>query len=210
MVVAALATGAAGALGVLWLRSGTYRRLEETSPVPGHLWVAVLAPVLGAAVAASLAGHPWPVLLPYLVLVPVGLTLAAVDADVHRLPNQLTLPLIPFVLLALAVASAATNDWTALGRAVLAGLVVGGAFITLTLLLGGHMVGLGDAKLVLSLAPCLGWLSWSHVLHGLAISFGISALVAFALLITGRASRDSHMAFGPYLVAGTLLAATLG
>lgn len=208
-IIVILAMTALGCAAVVWLRTGAYRREDEGSPLPAHWWVAPLTPVVGLALARSLAEQPWPALLPYLALVPVGLTLAAIDADVHRLPNALTLPLIPVELVLLAGASAATGDWDALRRSGLAALLVGGGFLVLAFVLYGRSIGMGDAKLVVSLAAALGWLSWWHVLLGLWIGFVIGGLVALALLLARRVTKGTHLAFGPSLVAGALLAVAL-
>ncbi|HIZ98497.1 MAG TPA: A24 family peptidase [Candidatus Janibacter merdipullorum] len=208
-LVVILAMTALGCAAVAWLRTGAYRREDEGGPLPGHWWVAPVAPVVGVLLARSLADAPWPVLLPYLALVPTGLALAAIDADVHRLPNAITLPLVPVVLVLLAGASAATGDAEALRRAGWAALLVGGGFLALAFLLYGRSIGMGDAKLVVSLAPALGWLSWSHVLLGLWLGFVIGGLVALGLLLTRRATKGTHLAFGPSLVAGVLLAVVL-
>jgi len=209
MIVVVVAMAALGCGVVAWLRTGTYRRADEGGPLPAHWWVAPAAPVVGLLVARSLGEHPWPVLLPYLALVPAGLALAAIDADVHRLPNAITLPLVPVELVLLAGASAGTGNWDLLRRAGLAALLVGGAFLALAFLLFGRSIGMGDAKLVVPLSAALGWLSWGHVLVGLWLGFVIGGLVALGLLLTGRATKGTHLAFGPYLVAGTLLAVAL-
>lgn len=208
-IVVILAMTALGCTAVAWLRTGVYRRPDEGSPLPGHWWVAPLVPVVGYLLARSLADQPWPVLLPYLALVPVGLVLAGIDADVHRLPNALTLPLIPVELVLLAGASAATGDWDALRRSGLAALLVGGGFLALAFVLYGRSIGMGDAKLVVPLSATLGWLSWGHVLLGLWIGFVIGGLLALALLLTRRATTRTQLAFGPSLVAGALLAVAL-
>ena len=194
----------------LWLRTGRYRRPDETGPLPRHLWVVPATPFVAVLVAGALAERPWPVILPYLVLVPAGLALAAIDADVHRLPNAITLPLVPIEFALLIVASAATGDWVALRRAGLAGLIVGGGLLFLALVLHGRSIGVGDAKLMLSVAAALGWLSWLHLLGGLWLGFLLGGLLAVALLLTRRATRSSHLAFGPHLVAGALLVVAFG
>lgn len=209
-MLVAVVTGALGIGVLVALRRGAYRRPDETGPLPRHLWVVAVAPFAGVLVARALADHPWPALLPYLVLVPAGLALAAIDADVHRLPNAITLPLVPVELALLAGASAATGDWTSLRRAGLAALLVGGGFLLLALVLYGRSVGMGDAKLVVSLAAVLGWLSWGHVLLGLWLGFVLGGVVALGLLLARRAGRGTHLAFGPFLVAGALLALLLG
>ncbi|WP_277452049.1 A24 family peptidase [Janibacter sp. DB-40] len=210
LVLVAVVTGALGIGVLVALRRGAYRRPDETGPLPRHLWVVAVAPFAGVLVARALADHPWPALLPYLVLVPAGLALAAIDADVHRLPNAITLPLVPVELALLAGASAATGDWTSLRRAGLAALLVGGGFLLLALVLYGRSVGMGDAKLIVSLAAVLGWLSWGHVLLGLWLGFVLGGVVALGLLLARRAGRGTHLAFGPYLVVGTLVALLLG
>lgn len=208
-IIVIIAMTALGCAVVAYLRRGAYRRPDEGGPVPGHWWVVPAAPVAGVLLARSLSEQPWPVLLPYLALVPAGLALAAIDADVHRLPNAITLPLVPVELVLLVGASGATGDWAALRRAGLAALVVGGGFLVLAFVLYGRSIGMGDAKLMVSLAPALGWLSWGHVLVGLWVGFVIGGLVALALLLARRATKGTQLAFGPYLVAGALLAVAL-
>lgn len=197
---------ACGVGGWLWLRTGSYRRADEGGTLPPHLWVVVLAPVVGFVVERSLADRPWPVLLPPLALAMAGLVLAAIDADVHRLPNAITLPLIPVQALLLLLASAVTGDWPALQRAVIAAVLVGGGTVLLAFALFGRSIGMGDAKLLVSIAPTLAWLSWTHLVIGVWLGFVIGGLAAAALLLTRRASRGTQLAFGPYLVAGAILA----
>lgn len=208
-IIVILAMTALGCGVATWLRSGTYRRPDEGGRLPAHWWVVPAAPVVGVLVARALADQPWPVLLPYLALVPAGLALAAIDADVHRLPNAITLPLVPIELVLLAGASAAIGDWDALRRAGLAALIVGGGFLALAFVLYGRSIGMGDAKLLVSLASALGWFSWTHVLMGLWLGFVIGGVVALVLLVTRRATKGTQLAFGPYLVAGALITLAL-
>lgn len=208
-LVVILAAAACGLAGYAWLRTGTYRREDEGGPFPRHLWVAALAPFVGLLVERSLDDRPWPVLLAPVVLAMAGLVLAAIDADVHRLPNAITLPLIPVVALLLVLASATTDDWSALVRAGIAALLIGGGTVVLAFVLYGRSIGMGDAKLMVSIAPTLTWLSWTHLVVGIWLGFVIGGIVALALLLTRRASRGTHLAFGPYLVAGAILAVAL-
>lgn len=206
VVIAALACGLAG---WSWLRTGAYRRQDEGGPLPRHLWVPVLAPCVGLLVERSLADRPWPVLLAPLALGLVGLVLAAVDADVHRLPNLLTVPLLPVVALLLTLASVMTGDGASLARAAIACVLVGGGAVALSFALHGRSIGMGDAKLLVSIAPTLAWLGWAHLVTGIWLGFVLGGLVALVLLLLRRATRSTHLAFGPYLVAGALLALAL-
>lgn len=205
-----LAALACGVLGWSWLRTGTYRRPEDDGALPRHLWVPALAPFVGLVLERSLADRPWPALLAPLLLALVGLVLTAVDADVHRLPNALTVPLVPAVVCLLAVASATTDDWGALVRAALATVLVGGGSIALAFFLYGRSIGMGDAKLLVSIAPTLAWFGWSQLLGGIWLGFVLGGIVALALLLARRATRSTHLAFGPYLVAGAVLAIAFG
>lgn len=209
-LVAALVALVCGVVGYLWLRTGAYRREDEGGPLPRHLWVVPAAPVVGWAIARGLTDLPWPVLLAPLSLALAGLVLAAVDADVHRLPNAITLPLLPVQAVLLTLASAAAGEWEALQRAGLAALLVGGGTLVVAFVLFGRSIGMGDAKLMLSIAPTLGWLGWTHLVVGVWVGFVIGGLVALSLLLARRADRGTHLAFGPYLVAGAVLAVALG
>ncbi|MGE9781286.1 prepilin peptidase [Janibacter sp. G368] len=204
-----LLAAACGVLGWRWLRTGRYRRPDEGGPLPRHLWVAGVAPFVGLVVERGLVDRTWPVLLAPLALALAGLVLAAVDADVHRLPNAITLPLVPVQAVLLTVASATTGDWGAFARAGLAALLVGGGTVLLAFVLFGRSIGMGDAKLMVSIAPTLAWLGWSTLAVGVWLGFVIGGLVAAGLLVTRRAQRSTHLAFGPYLVAGAVLAVAL-
>lgn len=193
-----------------WLAGGRYRRPDEGGPLPRHDWLVAVVPFLVVALAGASQGEPLAAAAAVMLLAPVGLTLVAVDADVHRLPNVITLPAVPGVLGLLTVAAATSGRWTDLRRAALAMLVVGGVFVVVSLVLGSRGIGMGDAKLMLGLAPLLGWHGWGAVLAGVYVAFLLGGLVALTLLVTRRADRSSHLAFGPYLVAGGVIALLVG
>lgn len=208
-LVVVLAAAVFGVLAWRWLRAGHYRRDDEGGPLPRHLWVPALAPFVGLVVALGLADRHWTTLLAPLALAGAGLVLAAIDADVHRLPNAITLPLVPVQAVLLTVASAVTGDWGALSRAGLAAVLVGGGTVLLAFVLFGRSIGMGDAKLMVSIAPTLAWLGWSQLAVGIWLGFVIGGIAALALLLTRKASRTTQLAFGPYLVAGAVLALAL-
>jgi leader peptidase (prepilin peptidase)/N-methyltransferase len=67
--------------------------------------------------------------------------------------------------------------------------------------LGGGDVGLGGL-----LGLYLGWVSYEAILVGLIAAFFVGGLFAVALLVTRKANRNTHFAFGPFLIVGTLIA----
>lgn len=135
----------------------------------------------------------------------VGLALlVTADLAVHRLPDRLTLPTAGWILLCWLALCLAGAPWADLGRALLAGAVLGGAFFLLCLLTPDG-IGLGDAKLAAVLGLVLGWFGWLEVLAGVLGAFLLGGLFAIMLLLARRAGRRSAVAFGPWLVAGAAL-----
>ena len=128
--------------------------------------------------------------------------LAAIDLDVHRLPDAIQLPAYPILLAGLALASGSVGDWGSLVRAALGG-AIGFAFFLVLALVGSGM-GFGDVKLAGLLGLLLGWLGWSHLLYGLAAGIVLGGVLGAALLATRRATRTSDFAYGPPLIAGAL------
>jgi leader peptidase (prepilin peptidase)/N-methyltransferase len=177
---------------------------ERIGPPPYTVeLLAVLALAVGVLVVppAAAAGYAW--------WAAFAVPLVLVDLAVHRLPDRMTLPAAGGVVLLLGAAAVLGGGLDRWWRAVLAGVVVALAFAATTLLLGRRGFGLGDAKLALSCAALLGWFGWGAVVLGLMAGLMASALVSVVLLIAGRVRWSSHLPFGPFLVAGTVLALIL-
>ncbi|MBC9955813.1 A24 family peptidase [Yimella sp. cx-51] len=187
------------------LTAGRWRRQTDIKPVPGFGWVLVIMPVVLAVIGHHTARLSWWSTPAYAVLTVVGVVLTAVDADVHRLPDRLTLPAMPIIAALLLVASYGVDDWSRLGRASISTVIVGVTFFVLVLA-SPSGIGLGDAKLAVLLAGALGWLGWTAVLAWLFYGFLLGGLWALALLITRRATRKTYIAFGPPLLIGAALA----
>jgi leader peptidase (prepilin peptidase) / N-methyltransferase len=146
-----------------------------------------------------------PALPAYLYLAAVAVALAMIDIDVHRLPDRIVLPSYAVAGLLLAPAVAAGGDWWAAGRALAAMAALWcGFFLVATAYPGG--MGFGDVKLAGLLGLFLGWLGWGSVLVGTFAGFFFGAVVGVVLMAMGRAGRRSPVPFGPFLLAGALLA----
>jgi leader peptidase (prepilin peptidase)/N-methyltransferase len=52
----------------------------------------------------------------------------------------------------------------------------------------------------------LGWLGWQAVVAGTFLTFALAAVYGIALLLLHRASRNSQLPLGPFIVLGTLAA----
>ena len=184
-------------LGKRWWRGGqaTPRRVAV---------VTGLAAVALGAVAGAVGAEPQ--LPAYLWLAAVGVALAVIDIETLRLPDRLTLPSYPVGLVLLAIPA----DWPALGRAVLAAVITGVAAFLLALLAPRGGLGLGDVKLLGLLGLFLGWLGWGVLVVGVALGFALGAVAAVGMLASRRAGLRDHLAFGPWLIAGALVAVVAG
>ncbi|WP_331751714.1 A24 family peptidase (plasmid) [Streptomyces sp. NBC_00723] len=173
---------------------------------PRALAVAFATAVVGVLLAAATGARPE--LVVWLLLVPAGVLLAAVDFTAHRLPDVLTLPLAAAAIVLLGVASLlpdAGGSWTS---ALLGSLILGGSYFVLFLLSKGF--GFGDVKLALVLGAVLGWYGWAVVLLGTFAGYLLGALYGIVLIVTGRGSRKTRIPFGPFLLAGAFAGVLLG
>ncbi|MFF0382932.1 prepilin peptidase [Streptomyces sp. NPDC004286] len=194
---------------------------EADHPLPGWLGTtpcprcprktAATLPLLTAAICTllALATGPRPELLAWLTLTPVATLLTTVDLRVHRLPDPLTLPLTPAVLLLLALATWLPDHTGTYRTALYGAAALGAAYLALHLLNPSGM-GFGDVKLAPALGAALGWYGWPTLLLGTFATFTTGALYSVTLLLTHRATRKSAIPFGPFLLIGTLLGVLAG
>jgi leader peptidase (prepilin peptidase)/N-methyltransferase len=210
VLVLALAGAGVGLVVAGQLADGRYRHLDERGPaLPRHRAGIALTTALAWGSLTWRFGDAagWAVLPAYLYLGVVGVALAAIDLDVHRLPDVLVLPSVPAVLALLAVASASLGDWGPLVRAVVAGVALfAGYFLLMVLSPGGGGLGFGDVKLAVVLGMLLGWVGWGPVLVSVMAAFVLGGLVSVLLLALRRVSRQSFIAFGPAMIAGAWVA----
>lgn len=212
----ALVVAAGGVGGLLLTRrlAGlSYRRGEERSrPAPRSRWWVAPACALAWLVLwwqPLGRGRGVGVLTVVVVLgaALVLVALAAIDLDVHRIPDLLLVPAAAVSAVALGVqawlGAVPGQSWS---RAVAAAGVVGVGYLVLALLTaqrGG--LGLGDVKLAAWLGGLLGWWGWGAVLTGLLAGAVLGGATALLLLALGRAGRGTHLAYGPALAAGAWL-----
>lgn len=138
----------------------------------------------------------------------IGVALAAVDISVQRLPNRLTVPLYPGLIVLFGSAALSSGRADLLLRAIFGGLVLGTAYLVLALAGRGRLGG-GDVKLAGGIGIALGWLGWPAVFAGAALGFVLMAVVSLALLAARRITLQHSVSFGPFMLAGALVAALL-
>ncbi len=220
--IAALPAGTAlrGQVYRLSVRSGepdeaTCR--ECGAPLPGSLvprcphcgrWLGAAGAIelVAAAVAGLLLARfgGQPAVAAFAFLGVLGVALTQIDVAVHRLPDRLTLPAYPALIVLLGVAAAIDGDGSALVRALLGGLVLAAVYLLLGLVSGGQLGG-GDIKLAGLIGLVLGWIGWPALIFGACLGFVLAGLAGLVLLVGRRAARRSMISFGPFMLYGALL-----
>lgn len=143
------------------------------------------------------------VLLPILSLTAVGVALAFIDLDTHKLPNKIVLPAYPVVAVLVCFATLLMGwEWTSVIRAALGALILYILYFVLCVI-GG--MGFGDVKLAGLLGISLGWLGWGYLIVGGFLPFVLGGLYAIVLLVLRRVGRKSGIPFGPWMILGWYL-----
>jgi leader peptidase (prepilin peptidase)/N-methyltransferase len=142
--------------------------------------------------------------LTYGVLVGAGMWLSLIDIDTHLLPRRIVYRTIA-VAIPLLVLSAFFDNTGSIAGMFIGGIAMWCILRVLEVLSRGDLGG-GDVGLGGLLGLYLGWLSYEAILVGLFASFLVGGFFAVALLATRKANRNTHFAFGPFLIVGTLIA----
>jgi leader peptidase (prepilin peptidase) / N-methyltransferase len=150
-----------------------------------------------------------PLLLALLVFTWSLIVATAIDLEHRIIPNRLTYRL-PFVLLPLLIFAAWMDDaWLDLRRGVIAGIAIPLVMFLLSevfrLLRGQSGMGMGDVKLAVSIGLVVGYLGGMELVVFAYGSIIAAVVIAFALILTGRAKLASRIPFGPYLAVGAML-----
>jgi leader peptidase (prepilin peptidase)/N-methyltransferase len=148
-------------------------------------------------------------LVAFLYLAAISIALGLIDIDVHRLPDRIVLPAYVVVAVLLGVSSFVDGAPDALLRAVIGAAVLAGLYLALAFVKPGAM-GLGDVKLAGVLGLALAWLGWPEVIVGAFTAFLTGGLFGIVLLVTRRASRESGIPFGPWMLLGAWIGILAG
>ncbi len=138
------------------------------------------------------------------VLVGAGMWLSLIDIDTHLLPRRIVYRTIAVAMPLLVLSAFFDNTGSVFGMFV-GGFGMWCMLRVLEVLSRGDLGG-GDVGLGGLLGLYLGWVSYEAILVGLIAAFFVGGLFAVALLVTRKANRTTHFAFGPFLIVGTLVA----
>ena len=194
--VFAVIGAAAERLASVWPPDEASRR----PPGPRTVVLAALSGASGAAIAA-ISTLPWWATAMYLVLLALMVLLAATDLEQRRLPHIVLDPLIVLALLFVPF-----NPAVAPIDAIL-GATAAVAFLgALALVIRGGLA-VGDLYLVAPIGLMLGWPAIFTALFAAAF---LAAGTSLVLLASRRVGMRSYIPFGPFLVAGAVIALVIG
>ncbi|PJE96623.1 prepilin peptidase [Streptomyces carminius] len=190
-----------------WAGPARCRACGSPAYGPGAAGTAAVTAAVCALLAAAVGGRPE--LGVWLLLAPFAVLLAAVDRRVHRLPDVVTLPLAAACAALLGVAALLPGAGGSWPGALLGGSALGAVYLGL-FLASPRGMGLGDVKLAVPVGTALGWYGWGTLLTGAFAGFALGAVHGMSLVVLRRASRETAMPFGPFMVAGALAGLVLG
>ena len=131
---------------------------------------------------------------------------AFIDLRHRIIPNEITYPGIPAGLLLGPLAFHTGFLNSLLGVLVGGGLLFGISFLV-SLVIRKESLGFGDVKLM---AMVGGFLGWRSALLTIFIGSALGSVVGLGLIFSGRMDRRAYIPFGPFLVAGALVAVYFG
>ncbi|GLY17325.1 prepilin peptidase [Kineosporia sp. NBRC 101677] len=162
----------------------------------------VIELLTAVAFAAVVVWKGWSWEVPGLLyLAGIGIALAVIDYDVHRLPNAIVLPSYPVAAALLVLAALGEGRPNALvGAAV--GCVAMYVFYFVLMFVYPSGMGFGDVKLGGVLGLYLGWYGWEEAVVGGFAAFVLGAVVGIGAIVFRGATRKSMIPFGPFMLVG--------
>lgn len=145
------------------------------------------------------------ILFIWLILSSCFLVIAVTDFKSQLIPDTALITAIIAVLLKIFIDYRFTGmiDFSCFTAAILAG----GFFLFLFMITKGKGIGFGDVKLVFLIGLILGF---PKIIYALYFSFLTGAAIGVILIFIGKKTWKSKIAFGPFLIAGTLFALFFG
>ena len=184
------------------------RRAQRTINDLGSLNKIPVIPtgIITAAIAAQLLNQftfSWE-LFAYGLMCAMCIEQSLIDITTHRLTRSVTMRAAFIGGPLLSIAAIANNHPGKIGVMALSFTATLLTFMTLSLA-SRRGIGAGDVRLAAVLAMFLGYLGAQYVFQGLALGFIIGGVVALLLLITRKATRNTRIAFGPYICIGAMV-----
>lgn len=127
------------------------------------------------------------------ILLSASIAISLIDIELHLIPDVLQVVIIVTALIY-------TYFWGQWGEySVLSGLVVALPILFIYLVTRGKGMGFGDVVLEIGLGI---WLGAAKGLLGVYLGFLFGSVFGIVLILMKKAGRRTHIAFGPFLLAG--------
>ncbi len=189
---------------------------RKLRPLPGARTMAATRLQL-ATILATIAlftgvglrfGADW-VVPAYLVFFVCLVSISVIDFQRQIIPNYIVYPTIFASIPLLALAALLGGDWNRFGHALMGATLAFLALFVIHIIQPSGM-GFGDVRLAFVLGLFLGWINLTHVLTGLFLGVVLISVVGVLLALLRLKSLQEHIAFGPFLAAGSTLAVFAG
>lgn len=157
----------------------------------------------------SLAGPGLLSFILWLIFVVGFVALALYDLRWYELPHKIVLPLVGLALIqVVTIAVLYGGGFEVVISALLGALVIGGIFYALYRVSHEQWIGFGDVTLGVLIGLLAGSPAKAFMLIFIASLIG--TLVAVPLLATGKATRSTHLPFGPFLILAAFIVVLFG
>lgn len=173
------------------------------------LQLAVIAVTSALFVGTVIRFHAGWVVPAYLVFFVCLVAVSVIDFQLQIIPNRIVYPTIFASVPLLALGALAGDEWDRFGHAVMGATLAWLALLVIHLVSPSGM-GFGDVRLSFVLGLFLGWISLGHVFTGMFLGVLMICAVGLVLALLRLKSLQEHMAFGPFLAAGSTLAVFAG
>ena len=167
--------------------------------------------IVSAAIAVQLLNQftfSWE-LFAYGLMCAMCVEQSLIDITTHRLTRSVTMRAASIGGTLLSIAAIDNNQLGKIGVMSLSFVVTLLTFMTLSLA-SKRGIGAGDVRLAAVLAMFLGYLGAIYVFQGLALGFMLGGVFALFLLISRKATRNTRIAFGPYICIGAMAVVLFG
>jgi leader peptidase (prepilin peptidase) / N-methyltransferase len=189
------------------------RRAQRTINKLGSLNTLPIIPtgIIAAAIAAQLLNQftfSWE-LFAYGLMCAMCIEQSLIDITTHRLTRSVTMRAAFIGGPLLSIAAIANNQPGKIGVMVLSFTATLLIFMALSLA-SKRGIGAGDVRLASVLAMFLGYFGAQYVFQGLALGFILGGVIALLLLMGRKATRNTRIAFGPYICIGAMAVVLFG
>ena len=167
----------------------------------GYLYPLTELIVCGLIILVVLHFSGWFVALSWIAFVVLGTALALIDLKLFRLPDLLTLSLACIVAGLLVSDALKNKHHNQLKSALICSLSLFIFYLLINILSHGGM-GMGDAKLALTIGLLTGYYGWKSTFISTLVAFTAGALVGIGLILFKGAGRKTAVPFGPFMLVG--------